>query len=331
MRYLLGALILILLPVIGVIGQHQPIMSQYMLNKFLYNPAFTGLKDQTSLTAGYRNQWTAIEGAPVNYYLTAHTPIGGENGRSHIGIGGILFTDKIGPLRTSTVSISGAYHTPLTQSLHLSAGLSAGIMQRSMNISELKPAVSNDPVLGAGMANLLQPIVSAGLWAFTSRLYAGISTIQAPAHEISSSLTHSFVNTRHYFANLGGVVKFNRSGYFKKDEEFLLIPSMLVRYIPGFPAAMDYNLRFTYGNILMLGASYRNSRDFVLQTGAEVTSQVFKRKHTSTAYFFSYSYDLGYSELGQVSAGAHEVTIGIHLSRDKVKCPLVRDIPVFFF
>lgn len=198
-------------------------------------------------------------------------------------------------------------------------------------MSELNPAVSNDPAIGAGMANQLQPFISAGLWAFTSRFYAGVSTIQAPAHEMSAGLTHSFANTRHYFVNLGGVIKLNRNGYFKKDNEFLLIPSTLVRYMSGLPAAMDFNLRFAYDNVLMLGVSYRNSRDFVLQAGAEITPLVYKRKHTSTAYFFSYSYDFGYSELGQVSAGAHEVTIGIHLTRDKVKCPLVKDIPIYFF
>src|SRR5476651_1593865 len=58
------------------VAQQRPQYTQYVFNNYLLNPAVTGIENYTDVKAGYRSQWTGLEGAPVTSYLTVNTPIG---------------------------------------------------------------------------------------------------------------------------------------------------------------------------------------------------------------------------------------------------------------
>src|ERR1700712_4753945 len=118
-------LLLVLISVIqSVSAQQKPQYTQYVFNNFLLNPALSGIENYTDVKAGYRSQWTGLEGAPVTSYLTINAPIGrnfidgdatavpaegGINPQSrlytqnyqaaepHHGIGFMVVTDKAGP------------------------------------------------------------------------------------------------------------------------------------------------------------------------------------------------------------------------------------------
>jgi hypothetical protein len=62
--------------VVGVQAQDIPLFSQKLTNSFIYNPSFAGL-DFGSLTFSRRSNYTAVEGAPVNNFLSLHTPFSG--------------------------------------------------------------------------------------------------------------------------------------------------------------------------------------------------------------------------------------------------------------
>lgn len=314
-------------------AQHQPLISQYMLNKYLFNPALGGLKDQTVLTAGYRKQWVGIEGAPESYYFSGHTALGGDDPVQHKGLGGSVFNDRIGPLRTTTVNVSGSYHTLLSEGFHLSAGLSLGLMQRYLNVNALDPGNSNDPALYQNFSNTTSPFVGLGLWGFTDYFFTGISTIQSPSQEIQSELFNSPTNIRHYFANVGGIIPLWRKQRFREEQNYLiLIPSFLLRYIPSTSLVYDLNMRMVYKDFLMAGASYRSTQDVVLQLGMEWQNKAKSaRKEVYPSYFLSYSYDIGNSAVGIMSSGTHEVTLGIKLHRNRVTCPLIERSPTYFF
>src|ERR1700754_2678371 len=72
--------ILLLLTILGMFwpgqAQQKPQYTQYFLNNLLVNPAVTGVENYIDVKAGYRSQWTGLEGAPVTGYLTFNAPIG---------------------------------------------------------------------------------------------------------------------------------------------------------------------------------------------------------------------------------------------------------------
>src|ERR1700748_3758896 len=70
-----------LLIIIGFIvetatAQQKPQYTQYVFNNYLLNPAVAGIENYTDVKAGYRSQWTGLQGAPVTSYLTINAPLG---------------------------------------------------------------------------------------------------------------------------------------------------------------------------------------------------------------------------------------------------------------
>src|SRR5476649_2719741 len=112
------------------LAQQKPQYTQYVFNNYLLNPAVTGIENYTDVKAGYRSQWTGLQGAPVTSYLTINAPLGkdfiegdatafpangGDNPSSrsytrdymaaepHHGIGLMLVTDQAGPITQTNI------------------------------------------------------------------------------------------------------------------------------------------------------------------------------------------------------------------------------------
>src|SRR5258708_9052684 len=60
------------------IAKQKPQYTQYVFNNLLINPAVTGIENYIDLKAGYRSQWTGLQGAPVTSYLTFSVPFGSD-------------------------------------------------------------------------------------------------------------------------------------------------------------------------------------------------------------------------------------------------------------
>src|SRR6201986_23918 len=61
-----------------VTAQQRPQYTQYVFNNYLLNPALSGIENYTDVKAGYRSQWTGLQGAPVTSYLTVNAPLGSD-------------------------------------------------------------------------------------------------------------------------------------------------------------------------------------------------------------------------------------------------------------
>src|ERR1700742_5362152 len=113
-------------------AQQKPQYTQYIFNYLLINPAVTGIENYTDAKAGYRSQWTGLQGAPVTSYLTVDFPLGdkfiqgdatsfpAEGGvdpssrqysqnymasEPHHGIGFSVVSDVAGPLNTTNIDV----------------------------------------------------------------------------------------------------------------------------------------------------------------------------------------------------------------------------------
>lgn len=196
----------LLLTVVGVNikAQQLPQYTQYILNPLLINPAVSGIENYTDAKAGYRSQWTGLQGAPVTSYFTITAPLGrnfvdgdalqvpadGDNpiGRSfvrtyraaepHHGIGLTMLTDKAGPIRQTYINATYAYHIGLTSNLNLSAGLSGGFNNVNLNINEVILEYPLDAAVYNGNNSQYKLNVGAGVWAYSANYFAGLSVQQ---------------------------------------------------------------------------------------------------------------------------------------------------------
>jgi type IX secretion system PorP/SprF family membrane protein len=311
-------LLIILTLSIGLLqayGQQRPQYSQYMLNNFLLNPAITGIEDYADIRISTRRQWVGLDGAPVTYYLTAHTPLNKgasgtkyHKGLAHHGIGLSVHTDKTGPLRRTGLTASYAYHMPITRSINVSAGAAAGIISNSINSSELKLANPSDPLLGGGSINNNMLDLNLGLWVYSKDFSIGIAGAQlledAGSFQPDGSSDPALDLQRHYFATA--------SYRLSLTEKLDAMPSVMVKFAAPSPVSYDASLRVLYNKQFWVGGSYRHKDALVAMVGVYVNPLLD----------ISYSYDATVSNLNRVSAGTHEVVIGFKLLNNRrIICP----------
>ncbi|WP_299760117.1 type IX secretion system membrane protein PorP/SprF [uncultured Pontibacter sp.] len=296
-------------------GQQRPQYSQYMLNNYLLNPAISGIEDYADIRLSHRRQWVGIDGAPSTYYLSAHTPLnkGAASNKyhralAHHGVGAILHTDKTGPLRRTGLSVSYAYHLPLTTSINLSGGVSTGLIRNSINSNDLEFSNDNDPLLAGGNINNTVLDLNLGLWLYSRNFSVGVAGAQLLEDAGSFSADRSgeavLPLQRHYFIT--------GSYRLEPTESIDIIPSVMVKLADPSPVSIDASLRVMYAERFWLGGAYRHNDALTAMVGVYINPLLD----------LSYSYDFTTSDLNKVSAGTHEIVLGFKLLNDnRIICP----------
>lgn len=124
-------------------GQDIPLFSQKLTNSFIYNPSFAGL-EFGSLTFSRRSNYANVEGAPVNNFLSIHTPFA----RNRFGVGLNVFQEDVNILKNTYASAAFAYHINFDKYSKLSFGLSGEYNSLQLNGADLNfPEVRQDIVL----------------------------------------------------------------------------------------------------------------------------------------------------------------------------------------
>ena len=309
-------------------AQQRPYYTQYIMNNYIINPAVAGIENYWDVKASHRMQWVGLKDAPVTTYLTVHGPLKksnyeresattfrarGENPRGqaywrdytaadpHAGVGLTIINDNTGPLNRFAAYGTYAYHIGLSPRTNISAGISAGFTNLSLDASKLDFGTTTvDPaVAGSGVINRIKPDVSAGIWLYSKDYFVGLSAQQiVPQNVTFSDNSVSLTNGKlvpHLFLSAGYRMPIS------DDVSFL--PSMLIRYISPLPIGYDVNAKFQYQDILWLGASYRYNDGFAAMMGVNLNHSIN----------IGYSYDIQTSRLNTVSRGTHEILIGFLL------------------
>jgi type IX secretion system PorP/SprF family membrane protein len=92
MKKILLLTILIFLSRISLFAQQDIMVSQYMFNGLLLNPAYAGSHKYFSSSLLHRTQWVGFDGAPKTSILALDGPVNNEK----MGIGFIISNDRIG-------------------------------------------------------------------------------------------------------------------------------------------------------------------------------------------------------------------------------------------
>ena len=298
------------------------------MNNYLINPAVAGIENYWDLKLSHRMQWVGLQDAPVTSYLTIQGPLHkadynnetattfhaeGQNPRGtnywrdytapdpHAGIGFTMINDRTGPLNRFAAYGTYAYHVGLSANTNLSAGISAGFTNMSLDASKLNfGTITVDPAVGSsGLINKLKPDISAGLWLYSKDYFVGLSAQQIVPEQIAFSDNTVYVDKGKLVPHL-----FLSAGYrMQMSEDVSFLPSILVRYINPLPIGFDVNAKVQYQDLLWAGASYRYQDGFAAMVGVNINHMIN----------VGYSYDIQTSQLNTVSKGTHEILIGFLL------------------
>ncbi len=285
-------------------AQQLPVFTQYIFNKYVFNPAVTGTEDNFSATANYRYQWQGITDAPRTYILSLHGPHKFKN----FGLGGALYTDVTGPTSKTGMYLSYAYHIKVADETKLSLGLSGGLMQYSVDGTKINLASPGDLTLANTLMTRIVPDFGFGAYLYNKKFFCGLSVpqfIQARL-DFSDDGTQTLSNlTSHFYLNTGYTFQVNR--------DFSLEPSMMMRYVSPLIPQFDVAAKGIYKKNYFIGVMGRT------QTGLSVLAGF---QSTNGKFNFGYAYDVNTVGISAYSSGSHELMVKATFGKIKQRRPL---------
>jgi type IX secretion system PorP/SprF family membrane protein len=282
----------------ALFAQQLPQYSQYILNRYVINPASAGTEDYFVGQTNYRSQWEGVQDAPRTYILSVNGPLKKKN----MGIGGYLFTDITGPTKRNGFNLSYAYHLKLNEEIKLSMSINAGMLQYTIDGSEITFEDESDQVRSNIPESNLFPDAGFSFYLYGPNYYFGASAPQLIQNQLDfersiKDPTGRLVN--HYFIT-GGYT-------YAIDDQFDIEPSMLLKYVKPTPLSYEFTVRGLYQQKAWMGLSYRRSDAIVLLAGYTFQENLS----------FGYSYDIIQSDIRNYSTGSHEIMLSIKFNNHK--------------
>ena len=283
---------LFMLTVSVVFSQQLPHFSQYYLNDYLINPAVAGSRPYFEGKSAHRYQWEGITDAPRTYTLSVNGPTKNQK----MGLGGYLFTDNVGPTRRTGFNLSYAYHVRVSDKLKLGMGISAGVIQFMIDGSKITLRESDDDIITNGVQSVLLPDAGFSLYLYHEKYYLGFS-----APQLLNSRVTFFKDGRNPEGTLPSHF-FMSGGYkFKLAEDFVLEPSVFVKYVKPAPVQVEGTLRLIYQEKVWLAGTYRDKDAITASIGYLINN-----------YFtVAYGFDFTTTNLRNYSNGTHELLVGV--------------------
>lgn len=225
----------------SAVAQDIPLFSQKLTNSFMYNPALAG-HTFGSVTVSYRQNYAKVEGAPTNYFISAHAPIANHR----FGIGANFYQEDVTFLRNTYASGAFAYHIRFDKFTVLSMGVSGEY--NSIGTNGVPVGTINDPeyeAINKGRVNHYD--YSFGLHFQNRFLKAGIA-----ANRLSSTWLKEEASLSNYYSSfVQGLIPL-RGG------EDLLEPYVAYRKLSSVNNTIDAGLFYTYNNLLTVGGAWRS-------------------------------------------------------------------------
>jgi len=280
-----------------VSAQQTSLYSQYMMTRFLINPAITGNVDYIPLRLTARQQWVGIDNAPSTQAISAHMLLGNKK----MGVGGNVFADRFGPETKIGIQANYSYMLELNSiNSKLSFGLAFKAFQYKLDYTMMTAIDADDQVLNNTAETAFVPDADFGVYLQGERYYVGISATQLIELPITIAEQEVDKNSmvRHYYL-LGGYT-------FQVSNDFELEPSVLLKGTEHTPFQADINVKGIYKQSYWLGVSYRTSNSIIAMIGIKYDS-----------FIFGYAFDYATSDIKNYQSGTHEIVLGYNFGEGK--------------
>ena len=284
-------------------AQRDALYSQFMFNRLIINPAYSGSRDAMTLTLLNRYQWVGFDGAPRTLTFSAHSPLRNEK----VALGMYAYADMNGPFTDVGFMANYAYRVRVYNGT-LSLGLQAGFNQVNVDWDALNFRDQDDPLYIERPDNKLQPDANFGVYYYTNKYYLGVSSKQlfetqyGKVEAVEGKSTYSKL-ARHFYGIAGAAIPFSSKVVFR--------PGVMVKYTDNAPLNYDLNASFLFNDIIWLGASYRTNINAITTKNAVV---FMVELNLTKNWRIGYSYDAYLSEIRLHNDGSHEIMIGYDMN-----------------
>ncbi|MFM6935673.1 MAG: type IX secretion system membrane protein PorP/SprF [Flavobacteriales bacterium] len=296
-----------------------PTFTQFYSNPVYLNPALAGSSGCPRVALNYRNQWPQLTGNYITYAAAYDQYAKNLSG----GIGLMAMHDQQGQgtIQTSMIAGTYSYYLKVNRKFRIMFGGQAAYFQKYLDWSKLTFGDMIDPrrgfiyqtgdvPRGNGYHGFFD--VSAGMVGFTKNFYFGVAAHHLNRPDESMILGESRLPIR-ITGHMGATIKIGQRGRYSSNT--MLMPNVIYQYQNGF---QQFNIgAYLKYESFTIGAWYRNRDAFIVSLGL-----------TTDKFRIGYSYDLTVSQLGGITGGSHEISMGINLKCKKtikdfrrISCP----------
>lgn len=296
-----------------------PTFTQFYSNPVYLNPALAGSSGCPRIALNYRNQWPQLTGNYITYAAAYDSYA--KNLSGGVGIMAMHDQQGQGTIQTSMIAGTYSYYLKVNRKFRIMFGGQAAYFQKYLDWSKLTFGDMIDPrrgfiyqtgdvPRGDGSHGFFD--VSAGMVGFTKNFYFGVAAHHLNRPDESMILGDSRLPIR-VTGHMGANIKLGQRGRYSSTTT--LMPNVIYQYQNGF---QQFNIgAYLKYEAFTIGAWYRNRDAFIVSLG--ITTEKFR---------IGYSYDLTVSQLGGVTGGSHEISMGINLKCKKqmkdfrrISCP----------
>lgn len=291
-------LFIITLPNVTVFAQQTSQYTQYLFNKYGYNPAAAGsnINSGIEVIVGGRQQWVGFENAPTTNFFSANYTIKPERSykRWH-NFGLYLSRDKAGIFRSESYYVSYTLHLPLNKRYNLSFGIFAGARNVALDRNIIS---TSDPVYGATYSNyfFIYPDFIPGIRLYSKKFFLDLSIQQLYKNRLSQNnkqIGNKSVLAQQLYISLGKKIFL--------DNGFTVVPSINIHSSFVNIPSMELNVMGYYNKRIGIGASVRN-KDFI----CGIFQIRFFKNMTA-----GFSYDYSISRLNRATPNTFEFMLGV--------------------
>lgn len=281
-------------------GQQEYSFTHYFETNSFYNPAATGSEHSQNIVGLFRKQWLGYKGTPTTGGLLYENEIKKYN----MGIGGYVFTDKIGETSLTTAAVNYAYNLKINDKYTLAFGIDAGLDVMSTDYDRLVYWDQSDQLITNAQRTHVLPKAGLGTHFYSDNFYVGLSVprilnFNSPDfHTINNSSVPMVVS--HYYLTAG--YKFNL------NEDFKMKTNTLLKYTRNVWPQIDLNATCIYREAFGLGLGYKS-----LGFATAYLQYIYDK-----TVAISYGFDFSLNPVGEYArGGTHELMIKYQIKPKK--------------
>jgi type IX secretion system PorP/SprF family membrane protein len=309
-KYIVSILLLSILFIPFIVAQQQPLYSQFVFNKYLFNPAVAGCQQVSTVQLNAYEQWTGFKGAPRYHTACIDSRVFGKDRKprrnilkklrfikpENIGYGAQLFTEKYGPMNQTGLIGTYSYHIRM-KGQQLSFGLSPGISNLGLRSTDIVLSDEIPDYLVAGNDTRRWIIdFDFGTYFLGKNYFAGYSVhhLSKSTLQWGGSVDADYRLGRQHFL-MGGYT-------YPVTDKVKIEPTTLIKLSGNQKNQIDINLLCTIADDYWCGLSFKTSKTLSASGGLKYDR-----------YIFCYSFDYTLSSIRKFNYGSHEIHLAVQL------------------
>jgi type IX secretion system PorP/SprF family membrane protein len=273
-------------------SQQLPLYSHYWSNPFLVNPGFTGNTDNIEANLIHRNQWKNIPGAPVTSVLS----LDGMTRDNKVGLGLIVFDDKMGLFARRGIYTSYSYKIQVAPDHYIKPGINFGMQDVMIDFARANVSDNTDPNLYPTSRRKTTFDANFGVAYTWKELNAGVAVMQlfGNKYRLNNDTGSYYLSKQRINVYASYVATISEA------QQIHARPVLALNVTPGTPVQADIFANFDYKEMIYAGVGYRLSSAVSFNIGVK----------WNKALRVSYNYDLAVGKIKGYTGGSHEILLG---------------------